>query len=319
MGKLVDGKWLTSQEMRDQDIDESKISGGVTGWLVAEGEEAPAGHKAFPAEKDRYILYISLGCPFASRAAMAYQLKGLDQVMDLVIVNPKQTEKGWSFAKGDRVDKDPVMDADYLHEIFIHADPNYTGPVTVPLLYDKKTEQIVSTESVDLVKMFDTAFAKMLPDTISLYPEGQEEAIADAYQEMLQPVVFGVYAAERMDKQKKYENVVKRLFRKLDAFEERLEKQAYLCGEYFTAADIFLFVTLIRFDAVYYTLFLCNLKQIKDYPHLLAWLKRIYNMDGIKETVDFNHIKELYYLNPEDEERARIPLGPDMSYLDEEA
>lgn len=309
MGKLIEGKWWTSDTMKKEGIEESEIKGGAYGWLKAQDAYDTSDETHFLAESGRYVLYISLGCPFASRAYMAYQLKNLQDQIDLVIVNPELTEAGWSFVKGKRVDEEPILDAQYLREVFIHADPTYTGPVTVPLLYDKRGNKLVSTESTDIVKMLDTAFPNVKSD-FSLYPDAKAEEIDAVIAEILQPIIFGVYAALRAKKQKVYEGVVKRLFKTLDYYDKKLGSQAYVCGELLTMADIFLFVTLIRFDAVYYPLHLCNLRLIRSYPNLSKWLKRIYDLPGIEKTVDLEHIKTLYYLNREVNPSGHVPLGP---------
>ncbi|NQP58816.1 glutathione S-transferase family protein [Streptococcus suis] len=316
MGLLQDGKWV------DQWYD-TKSTGGkfvrtVTqfrNWITPDGQAGPTGKGGFKAESGRYHLYISLACPWASRTLIMRKLKGLEDHISLSIVHPLMLENGWTFADGPGVIKDFLFNSDYLYQVYLKADPNYTGRVTVPVLWDKETNTIVNNESAEIMRMFNTAFNDITGNYEDFYPEHLQTEI-DAMNDFVYPNINnGVYKAGFSTNQTVYEKEVKNLFAALDKLEEHLADKDYLVGNQLTEADIRLFTTLVRFDAVYFGHFKCNIKALVDYPNLWDYTKRLYNHDGIAETVNFDHIKQHYYgshktINP----TGIVPVGPDLDW-----
>ncbi|HFI0694680.1 TPA: glutathione S-transferase family protein [Streptococcus suis] len=316
MGLLQDGKWV------DQWYD-TKSTGGkfvrtVTqfrNWITPDGQAGPTGEGGFKAESGRYHLYISLACPWASRTLIMRKLKGLEDHISLSIVHPLMLENGWTFEDGSGVIKDPLFNSDYLYQVYLKADPNYTGRVTVPVLWDKKSNTIVSNESAEIMRMFNSAFNDITGNYDDYYPEHLQAEI-DAMNDFVYPNINnGVYKAGFSTNQKVYEKEVKNLFAALDKLEEHLADKDYLVGNQLTEADIRLFTTLVRFDPVYFGHFKCNIKALVDYPNLWHYTKRLYNHAGIAETVDFDHIKQHYYgshkiINP----TGIVPVGPDLDW-----
>ncbi|HFI0467529.1 TPA: glutathione S-transferase family protein [Streptococcus suis] len=316
MGLLQDGKWV------DQWYD-TKSTGGkfvrtVTqfrNWITPDGQAGPTGKGGFKAESGRYHLYISLACPWASRTLIMRKLKGLEDYISLSVVHPLMLENGWTFEDGSGVIKDPLFNSDYLYQVYLKADPNYTGRVTVPVLWDKETNTIVSNESAEIMRMFNTAFNDITGNYDDYYPEHLQTEI-DAMNDFVYPNINnGVYKAGFSTNQKVYEKEVKNLFAALDKLEEHLADKDYLVGNQLTEADLRLFTTLVRFDPVYFGHFKCNIKALVDYPNLWNYTKRLYNHTGIAETVDFDHIKQHYYsshktINP----TGIVPVGPDLDW-----
>lgn len=316
MGLLQDGKWV------DQWYD-TKSTGGkfvrtVTqfrNWITPDGQAGPTGEGGFKAESGRYHLYISLACPWASRTLIMRKLKGLEDHISLSIVHPLMLENGWTFEDGAGVIEDPLFNSDYLYQVYLKADPHYTGRVTVPVLWDKQTKTIVSNESAEIMRMFNTAFNAITGNHDDYYPEHLQAEI-DAMNDFVYPNINnGVYKAGFSTNQAVYEREVNNLFAALDKLEEHLADKDYLVGNQLTEADIRLFTTLVRFDPVYFGHFKCNIKALVDYPNLWDYTKRIYNHAGIAETVDFDHIKQHYYgshktINP----TGIVPIGPDLDW-----
>ncbi|HFI0077835.1 TPA: glutathione S-transferase family protein [Streptococcus suis] len=316
MGLLQDGKWV------DQWYD-TKSTGGkfvrtVTqfrNWITPDGQAGPTGKGGFKAESGRYHLYISLACPWASRTLIMRKLKGLEDHITLSIVHPLMLENGWTFADGPGVIKDFLFNSDYLYQVYLKADPNYTGRVTVPVLWDKETNTIVNNESAEIMRMFNTAFNDITGNYEDFYPEHLQTEI-DAMNDFIYPNINnGVYKAGFSTNQAVYEKEVKNLFAALDKLEEHLADKDYLVGNQLTEADIRLFTTLVRFDAVYFGHFKCNIKALVNYPNLWHYTKRLYNHAGIAETVNFDHIKQHYYgshktINP----TGIVPVGPDLDW-----
>ncbi|MDG3145959.1 glutathione S-transferase family protein [Streptococcus suis] len=316
MGLLVEGKWV------DQWYD-TKSTGGnfvrtVTqfrNWITPDGQAGPTGHRGFKAESGRYHLYISLACPWASRTLIMRKLKGLEDHISLSIVHPLMLENGWTFADGPGVIMDSLFNSDYLYQVYLKADPNYSGRVTVPVLWDKQTNTIVNNESAEIMRMFNTAFNDITGNYDDYYPEHLQSEI-DAMNDFVYPNINnGVYKAGFSTNQAVYEKEVTKLFAALDKLEEQLANQQFLVGNQLTEADIRLFTTLVRFDAVYFGHFKCNIKALVDYPNLWDYTKRLYNHAGIAKTVDFDHIKQHYYgshktINP----TGIVPVGPDLDW-----
>lgn len=316
MGLLVDGKWV------DQWYD-TKSTGGkfvrtVTqfrNWITPDGKPGPTGEGGFKAESGRYHLYVSLACPWASRTLIMRKLKGLEEHISLSIVNPYMLENGWTFAEGPGVIEDSIFNSDYLYQVYLKADPQYTGRVTVPVLWDKKTNTIVSNESAEIMRMFNLAFNDLTGNQEDYYPQELQEAIDEMNDFVYPNINNGVYKAGFSTSQKVYEEEVANVFAALDKLEAHLETQDYLVGNRLTEADIRLFTTLVRFDPVYFGHFKCNIKALVDYPNLWDYTKRLYHHQGISETVDFDHIKEHYYgshktINP----TGIVPVGPNLDW-----
>ncbi|CYU39103.1 glutathione S-transferase family protein [Streptococcus suis] len=316
MGLLQDGKWV--DQWYDTKSTGGKFVRSVTqfrNWITPDGQAGPTGEGGFKAESGRYHLYISLACPWASRTLIMRKLKGLEDHISLSVVHPLMLENGWTFEDGPGVIKDSLLNSDYLYQVYLKADPHYSGRVTVPVLWDKKTNTIVSNESAEIMRMFNTAFNDITGNHDDYYPADLQAEI-DAMNDFVYPNINnGVYKAGFSTNQKVYEKEVKNLFAALDKLEEHLADKNYLVGNQLTEADIRLFTTLVRFDPVYFGHFKCNIKALVDYPNLWDYTKRIYNHAGIAETVDFDHIKQHYYgshktINP----TGIVPVGPDLDW-----
>lgn len=316
MGLLVDGVW------QDKWYDTKKSKGHFVrtqtqfrNWITKDGSPGPTGEGGFKAEKDRYHLYVSYACPWASRALIFRKIKGLEDIISLSVVHPYMGENGWTFEEGDGVIPDTVHQFDYLYQVYLNDDPKYTGRVTVPVLFDKKQDRIVSNESADIIRMFNSAFDDLGAKEGDYYPEELREEIDEINELVYHNVNNGVYKAGFATKQEVYEAEVRNLFTTLDKLEERLIDQDYLVGNTLTEADWRLFTTLIRFETVYFGHFKCNLKHLTDYPNLWNYTKRLYNYPGVSETVNFDHIKRHYYMShPTINPNQIVPLGPDLDY-----
>lgn len=303
MGLLIDGKW------HDQWYD-TKSTGGKFVRSTAQFRNF-IGEEDFPAETNRYHLYISLACPWACRVLTVFKLKKLEPFMSLSVVNPYMLENGWTFADGPGVIPDPIIDADYLHQIYTLSNPEYTGRVTVPVLFDKKKRVIVNNESSDIIRMFNTVFDDLGAAPGDFYPESLRVDI-DKMNDFIYPTINnGVYKVGFATDQTVYEEELHTLFDALDTLEQHFATHTFLVGEQLTEADIRLFTTLVRFDAVYVGHFKCNLKRLIDYPNLWAYTKRLYHLHDIHETVDFYHIKHHYYgSHPTINPNKIVPTGP---------
>lgn len=316
MGLLVEGKW------QDKWYDTKKSKGHFVrtqtqfrNWITKDGSPGPTGEGGFKAEKDRYHLYVSYACPWASRALIFRKIKGLEDIISLSVVHPYMGENGWTFEEGEGVIPDPIHQFDYLYQVYLNDDPKYTGRVTVPVLFDKKQNRIVSNESADIIRMFNSVFDDLGAKEGDYYPEELREEIDQINELVYHNVNNGVYKAGFATKQEVYEAEVRNLFTTLDKLEERLIDQDYLVGNTLTEADWRLFTTLIRFEPVYFGHFKCNLKHLTDYPNLWNYTKRLYNYPGVSDTVDFDHIKRHYYMShPTINPNQIVPLGPDLDY-----
>ena len=316
MGLLVDGQWV------DQWYDTKKTGGRFVrtqtqfrNWITADGSAGPTGQAGYKAEANRYHLYVSLACPWASRTLMIRTLKGLEDMISISVVHPLMLEHGWTFEEGEGVIGDPIFQARYLHEIYTAVKPDYTGRVTVPVLFDKKTKTIVNNESSEIIRMLNTAFDGLGAKPGNYVPDQWLEEIDTVNDFVYHRINNGVYKAGFATKQEVYEEEVTALFAALDQMEERLAGQDYLVGNRLTEADIRLFTTLVRFDTVYFGHFKCNLKPLTAYPNLWAYTKRIYQLPGMAQTVNFDHIKRHYYgshktINP----TGVIPMGPTLDW-----
>ena len=307
MGLLVDGVW------HDQWYDTESTGGRFERpetvfrrWIEPDGD--------FPAVTGRYHLYISLACPWAHRTLIVRKLKGLEPHIGLSVVHPTMGNGGWHFDGGyPEATDEPLYGLAFMHELYQKADPHYTGRVTVPVLWDRERETIVSNESADLVRMLNRAFNALpgVDDTLDLYPAALASEIDALNERIYHAVNNGVYKSGFATAQAVYEREVTALFNALDELEARLGEHRYLTGEAITEADWRLFTTLVRFDAVYVGHFKCNLRRIDDYPHLRGYLRDLYQQPGIAETVNIDHIKRHYYTShPMINPTGVIPVGP---------
>lgn len=316
MGMLVDGKW--QDVWYDTDSSGGRFVRGDTrfrNWITPDGAPGPTGDGGFAAESGRYHLYVSLACPWAHRTLIVRRLKGLDELIGVSIVSPLMLEHGWTFDRQADSTGDQVADRRFHHQVYTDADPDYTGRVTVPVLWDLRRQTIVSNESADIIRMLGNAFDGLTGNSLDLYPPALRDKI-DAWNDRIYPAVNnGVYRAGFATTQSAYEEAYREVFTELDAIEQHLAGQRYLAGNTLTEADIRLFTTLIRFDAVYHGHFKCNRQRLEDYPHLSGYTRDLYQLPGVAETVDFHHIKTHYYashhtINP----TGIVPLGPDIDY-----
>jgi putative glutathione S-transferase len=274
------------------------------------------GSSGFPAEAGRYHLYVSLACPWAHRAIIVRTLLGLEDVISMSVVDPIRDERGWAFREGAGHGPDPVCDFQFLSEAYLRTDPAYTGRYTVPCIWDRQTQRLVTNNYPDITIDFETQFTAFhRPGAPDLYPEALRAEIDEVSQIVYREVNNGVYRAGFATSQAAYEAAVDGLFARLDWLEARLAGQRYLVGDQLTEADIRLFTTLARFDAVYVGHFKCNLRRLMDYPSLWAYARDLYQRPGFGETVDFDHIKRHYYMTHDQLNPTRIvPKGPLMDW-----
>lgn len=317
MGLLVDGEW------RDQWYD-TKSTGGkfkrressFRNWITPDGSAGPTGNAGFKAQPGRYHLYVSFACPWAHRTLIFRQLKGLQSDITVDVVHYHMGENGWEFhATADGATPDTVNARNRLYEVYLEADPSYTGRVTVPVLWDKQQNTIVNNESSEIIRMFNSAFDNMGAVQGDYYPAQLREEIDSVNKTVYSAVNNGVYKAGFATSQEAYEDAFAALFDTLDMLEVKLSKQRYLVGNTLSEADWRLFTTLVRFDPVYVGHFKCNKRRIADYPNLSNYVRDLYQVPGIKETVNLTHIKRHYYgshatINP----TGIVPLGPEIDY-----
>lgn len=311
MGLLVDGVWT------DQWFD-TKSTGGrfvrkaaaFRNWITSDGSAGPSGTGGFKAEADRYHLFVSMACPWAHRTLIFRELKGLNDLITVSAVDALMLENGWSFGGPE-----PLTGANYAWQIYTAADPEFSGRATVPILWDKKQKTIVSNESSEIIRMFNSAFDALTGSDTDFYPTDLHAEIDALNERVYHSVNNGVYKSGFATSAEAYEEAVAALFETLDMLEERLASRRYLTGERLTEADWRLFTTLIRFDAVYVGHFKCNIRRIDDYPNLSNYLRDLYQIPGIAETVDMPTIKLHYYGSHDSINPHRIvPLGPVLDF-----
>lgn len=316
MGLLVDGQW--QDKWYDTEASGGRFvreDAGFRNWVTADGSAGPTGVGGFKAEANRYHLYVSLACPWAHRTTIYRKLKGLEDMISLSVVHPFMGDKGWTFAEGAGVIADPIVNADYLYEVYVAAKPNYTGRVTVPILWDKKTNTIVSNESSEIIRMLNSAFDEAGATDVNFLPKALLAEIDTINEFVYSAVNNGVYKAGFATTEAAYKEGVVMLFDALDTLEARLADQRYLLGDTVTEADWRLFTTLVRFDAVYVGHFKCNIRRIVDYPNLWGYLRDLYQVPGIAETVSIEHIKAHYYTSHANINPTRIiPVGPVLDF-----
>ncbi|MCP5244793.1 MAG: glutathione S-transferase family protein [Burkholderiales bacterium] len=316
MGILIDGEWqdiwYPTKETEGRFV---RSAAQFRNWITVDGSAGPTGHAGFKAEAGRYHLYVSYACPWANRTLIFRKIKGLEKMISLSVVHWHMAEEGWTFNDGEGVIPDSIFNANYLREIYLKADSRYSGRVTVPVLWDKKTNTIVSNESSEIIRMFNAAFDKLGAATGDYYPENLRKEIDTLNTRIYDTVNNGVYKAGFATTQEAYEEAVNPLFETLDWLERRLLKQRYLTGNQITEADWRLFTTLVRFDPVYVGHFKCNLRRLVDYPNLWAYTRDLYQRPGIAETINMAHIKNHYYrshssINPS----GVVPSGPILDF-----
>lgn len=311
LGMLIDGEWVKEREQEDTQGRFIRPSTSFRNWVTTDGSSG------YRSEAGRYHLYISWACPWAHRTVMTRQLKGLEEAIGLSVVDPIMGDEGWAFSDFPGAIPDSVNGAQYLREIYLKAEPNFTGRVTVPVLWDKQTNTIVNNESREVMRMLNTKFGSVAKHDIDLCPSDIQAKVEETLDAIYQPINNGVYRAGFATKQAAYEDAVTELFEALDHWEAVLAQQRYLCGDCFTEADICLFTTLLRFDAVYVTHFKCNLRRIIDYPNLWNYLKDIFQIPGIKEVCYLDHIKLHYYRShPKINPTGIVPKGPLLNFAE---
>lgn len=279
-------------------------------WITPDGTPGPTGSGGFKAEPGRYHLIVALNCPWAHRTLIFRRLKQLEKIVSLGIVHPQRTESGWAFKDFPGSTTDPVLGAKLVREFYFHAQQNYTGRYTVPLLWDKQRDTIVSNESADIIRMFNSAFDELTEAPEDYYPEAFQPQINALNHFIYENLNNGVYRAGFAKSQIAYEIAYRDVFRALNQLESILSSQRYLIRDQLTEADWRLFPTLIRFDLAYYSLFKCNKKRLQDYPALWQYTRELYQMPGIADTVNFDHIKLGYWRKSERNPSGIIPLGP---------
>lgn len=320
MGLLVKGQW------QDSWYDTSKTGGKFQredayfrNWVTADGEPGPTGRGGFKAESGRYHLYVSMACPWAHRALIFRKLKGLESHIGLSTVHPDMLEQGWVYDGPELDSATPIGDDLYglqrHYELYLRAKDDYSGRVTVPVLWDKQQQTIASNESAEIIRMFNSAFDGITGNTLDYYPEPLRDTIDAINERVYHSVNNGVYKTGFATTQHAYESAFDELFASLDWLEDILAQQRYLAGHQITEADWRLFTTLVRFDPVYVGHFKCNLRRISDYPNLQNYVRDLYQQPGIAETVDLVHIKRHYYYSHDTINPHRVvPKGPQLSF-----
>jgi len=316
MGLLVDGVWQDEQHSaRTPDGRFVRPTTRFRNWVTEDGGPGPTGEGGFAAARGRYHLYVALPCPWAHRTVIMRMLKGLEDVVSMSVLEPLYGPHGWRFGTSPGTVPDSVNGASELAEIYLRADPRYTGRVSVPALWDKERRTIVNNESAEIIRMLNGAFGRFTNVRTDYYPPALREEIDRVNALVYENVNNGVYRAGFATAQEAYEEAFHAVFGALDELERRLSRQRYLVGGDITEADWRLFTTLVRFDAVYYSHFKCNLRRIIDYPNLSNYLRDLYQQEGVAATVNMDHIKRHYYssqrhVNP----TGIVPLGPQLDF-----
>lgn len=315
MGLLIDGQWHDRwYDTKTSDGEFIREDAQFRHWVTPDGSAGPSGEAGFKAEADRYHLYVSLACPWAHRTLIFRALKGLQDLVSVSVVHPHILEHGWTYEQDfPGADGDSLYGSEYHYQIYTRDTPNYSGRVTVPVLWDKQQERIVNNESAEIIRMFNSAFNHLTHNEENYYPERLRSEIDTLNESIYKTVNNGVYRAGFATSQTAYERAYNSLFNSLDDLDKRLATQRYLMGGRTTEADWRLFTTLVRFDAVYVGHFKCNRQRIADYPNLSAYLRELYQMPGVKETVNFDHIKQHYYYSHHMINPTRVvPVGPEL-------
>ncbi|MDA7746430.1 glutathione S-transferase family protein [Psychromonas sp.] len=309
MGLIVDGQWIN--EWYDTESNKGEFQRQASRFrhkITSQG--------SFKAEADRYHLYVSLACPWAHRALIFRELKQLQNIISVSIVRPEMREHGWEFDNQNPEFGDHLFNSNYMYQLYLKAAPDYQGRVTVPVLWDKKTHQIVNNESSEIIRIFNTAFNDITGNTDDYYPEVLREEIDEINERIYHQINNGVYRAGFATTQTAYEQAYDELFSSLDWLEARLSKQRYLVGDKLTEADWRLFTTLLRFDAVYHGHFKCNRNKLSEFHHLSNYVRELYQFGSIADTIDLPYTKTHYYashdtINP----TLIVPKGPEVNFM----
>ncbi len=318
MGLLVNGEWKDKwYDTKANNGEFKREAAQLRNWVTANGDPGISGEGGFAAESGRYHLYVSLACPWAHRTLIFRKLKDLESHISVSVVSPDMLDQGWRFNHDvDTVStKDTLNNVNFMHQVYTAHKKDYSGRVTVPVLWDKRQKRIVSNESSEIIRMFNTAFNHITGNTLDFYPTELHEPINEMNQQVYHTINNGVYRCGFATKQSAYEESYNALFESLEKIEERLSTTRYLCGDQITEADWRLFTTLIRFDSVYHGHFKCNKQRIEDYANISNYLRQLFQTPGVAETVNFYHIKRHYYashtmINP----TGIVPVGPALDY-----
>ncbi len=319
MGLLVEGKWHDTWYDTESTGGAFKRSAAqFRNWLTADGSAGPSGKGGFKAEPGRYHLYVSYACPWAHRTLIFRELKGLSDLVTVSVVHPDMLDKGWTFVRdNDGATGDNLYGLDFAHQVYTKADPGYSGRVTVPILWDKQLETIVSNESSEIIRMFNSAFNGITGNTDDYWPEAMRDDIEEVNARVYSDVNNGVYKSGFATTQAAYDAAVAPLFDTLDWLENRLSANRYLLGDRITEADWRLFTTLIRFDPVYHLHFKCNRRRLIDYPNLWAYTRELYQWPGVAPTVNMTHIVRHYHYSHDSINPHRIiPVNPVLDYME---
>ncbi|MTH34597.1 glutathione S-transferase family protein [Paracoccus limosus] len=319
MGQLIDGAW--HDEWYDTASTGGRFKRTTTAWrnwITPDGAPGPSGEGGFPAESGRYHLYVSLACPWAHRTLIFRALKGLAPHIDISVVHPDMLSEGWTFATDfPATTGDNLFGLPYLRDIYLRANPQTSGRVTVPILWDKQRGTIVSNESAEIIRMFNSAFNGLTGDTDDYCPEGLLTQVDELNARIYDSVNNGVYKAGFATSQQAYDEAIYPLFDALDWLEDHLAGNRYLTGARITEADWRLFTTMVRFDPVYHTHFKCNRKWLREYPNLWGWTRELYQWPGVAETVNFDHIVRHYHYSHARINPYRIlPINPVIDWLE---
>ncbi|SEV82868.1 glutathione S-transferase family protein [Natrinema salifodinae] len=311
MNMLVDGEWRT--DAHETTNEEGAFERQETAFRNRIRDESDA---EFQLEAGRYHLYVSSACPWAHRTLVTRALTGLEDSISVSVVDPYRDEDGWQFTpEKEGCTRDHVHDADYLRELYVRADPDATCRVTVPVLWDKQTDTIVNNESAEIMRMLDTEFDGVASRDVDIYPEDYRDAVDRIIDEIYEPINNGVYRAGFATEQAPYDEAVDDLFSALDHWDEVLADQRYLAGDRLTEADVAMFTTLVRFDSVYHTHFMCNVQYVREYDNLWPYLRDLYQTPGVAKTVNMDHITEHYYTtHPDVNPSGIIARGPDLNF-----
>jgi putative glutathione S-transferase len=315
MGLLINGAWQEREPDTAKDGLFERHDTDFRNWITPDGRPGPTGQDGFRATAGRYHLYVSLACPWAHRTLIMRALKGLRDIIPVSVTHWLMLEHGWTFAPGAGVVPDPLYNSRFVYDLYARAVEDYSGRASVPILWDQHTQSIVNNESADIIRMLGSAFDHAGARPGDFYPSPLRAEIDEINQRVYDTVNNGVYKAGFATTQPAYEAAIGPLFGTLDWLDDRLSQSRYLCGDTMTEADIRLFTTLVRFDSVYHGHFKCNIRRIVDYRNLWAYTRDIFQIPGIAETVDFDHIKRHYYMshrriNP----TGIVPAGPALDF-----
>ncbi len=316
MGLLQDGRWVDSwYDTKSTQGRFVRSTAQFRNWITSDGSPGPSGIGGFKAEEGRYHLYVSLACPWAHRTLIFRSLKGLEKMISHSVVHWYMAENGWTFQTTDGVLPDTVNNADFLHQVYTSAKPDYSGRVTVPVLWDKENSTIVSNESSEIIRMLNNAFNSIGANLEDFYPRELQQEIDEINTRVYETLNNGVYKSGFATTQQAYEEAIGPLFATLDWLDERLSNHRFLVGDQITEADWRLFTTLVRFDPVYVGHFKCNLRRIADFTNLSGYVRDLYQQPGIAATVNMEHIKNHYYASHETINPSRVvPVGPHTDF-----